>query len=134
VVRCPRARLPASAALVRALAVINLPRAFLDERIERQLLTTGIWAPPVNGVLDAYLAPGGTFVDVGANIGYFTLVGSLLVGDRGTVIAVEPSTRDLRKLTHHLTLNPCANVTVLSVGAGEADGLQELSWATETNI
>ena len=41
-------------------------------------------------VLSALIVPGATFVDVGANIGWFTVIGSRLVGSRGRVIAFEP--------------------------------------------
>src|SRR4029077_2829128 len=51
----------------------------------------------VTGWMHEALHPDGVFVDVGANIGYFTLLGAQLVGKRGRVVAVEahPGLADL---------------------------------------
>ena len=44
--------------------------------------------------LKNFLYPGGTFVDVGAHIGYFTLIAADIVGPKGRVIAFEPAPRN----------------------------------------
>ena len=45
------------------------------------------------------------FVDVGANIGYYTILGSKLVGSKGVVVAVEPVPDTVRVLRLNLRLN-----------------------------
>lgn len=102
--------------------------------IERTLLTTGVWDPIVEQVLRQSLKPGDTFLDVGANIGYFSLLASNLVGPDGTVVSFEPSVRALAKLTTHLSLNQCHNVTVCSQAMGEIIGTNNLNWAPSSNI
>lgn len=102
--------------------------------IERTLLTTGEWDPIVENVLRSCLKPGDTFLDVGANIGYFSLLASQLVGDAGTVVSFEPSARALSRLTGHLCLNQCRNVTVCSQAMGESTGTETLNWAPSSNI
>ncbi|MEZ5942742.1 MAG: FkbM family methyltransferase [Planctomycetaceae bacterium] len=104
------------------------------DHIERHLRTEGIWDRPVSDVLRAVLKPGSQFLDIGANIGYFTLMGSKLVGDDGLVVAIEPSTRALRKLTANLHRNRCGNVLLLSLGAGVTPERVRLTLATENNI
>ena len=47
------------------------------------LATSGVWEPHVTAVVRRFLGPGDVFVDVGANIGYFTLLGARLVGTAG---------------------------------------------------
>lgn len=42
-------------------------------------------------IIEKVLKEGMTFIDVGANIGYFSLLASSLVGDKGLVIAFEPN-------------------------------------------
>ena len=59
-------------------------------------------------------------MDVGANVGYMSVLGSQLVGERGSVIAVEPEERNLRLLRANLWRNECANAVVLPVAAGSA--------------
>ena len=49
--------------------------------------------------------PGDYCVDVGAHIGYFTLLLSRLVGETGYVLAFEPGTNNLPKLKRNLELN-----------------------------
>jgi FkbM family methyltransferase len=51
---------------------------------------TGNYEIPVQKALAAHLRPGMVFYDVGANSGFFTLLGACLVGDRGRVVAYEP--------------------------------------------
>ena len=102
--------------------------------IERTLLTTNEWDPIVEKAIRACVQPGDTFLDVGANIGYFSLLASDLVGDTGRVVSFEPSARALSKLTTHLCLNQCSNVTVCSQAMGEVVGPERLNWASSSNI
>ena len=106
----------------------------LVDHIERQLWLHKEWDRPVQTVLESLLKPGDTYCDLGANIGYFTLMASRLVGPGGCVIAVEPSTRALRKLTSHLWLNRCHNVLLMSCAVGDVRGYSALQLATESNI
>ena len=67
-------------------------------------------------------------------IGYFSLMASKLVGETGRVVSFEPSARALSKLTAHLCLNQCGNVTVCSHAMGESAGSERLNWAPSSNI
>ena len=56
------------------------------------------------------IRPGMTIFDVGANIGYYAIMESKLVGDGGRVIAVEPSQTNIELLQRNLNLNSLSNV------------------------
>jgi FkbM family methyltransferase len=56
------------------------------------------------------VGPGDTVVDVGANVGYYTLLGSRLVGEEGRVYAFEPDPESFALLERNLRLNGCDNV------------------------
>jgi FkbM family methyltransferase len=56
---------------------------------------------------------GAVVYDVGAHVGFYTLLASELVGPGGRVIAFEPLPRNLHYLHKHLILNQCSNVTVI---------------------
>jgi FkbM family methyltransferase len=60
-----------------------------DTLLTPWLLLDGLWETTVTGWLQQTLRPGQVFVDVGANVGYFTLLGGRLVAPRGHVVAVE---------------------------------------------
>jgi FkbM family methyltransferase len=65
----------------------------------------GHWEPDETAFLRAVLRPGYTFLDVGANVGYMTVLGAQMVGPAGRAIAVEPDSRNLRLLRANLWRN-----------------------------
>ena len=75
--------------------------------------------------VERFLKPGMHVLDIGANIGYFTLLTSRQVGAQGTVVAFEPSPRERNRLQKNLVLNHCQNVRVEQVAVcdhiGEAN-------------
>jgi len=60
-----------------------------DAAIAPWIVLDGLWETHVTDWLQETLRPGQVFVDVGANVGYFTLLGGMLVGPQGRVVAVE---------------------------------------------
>ena len=99
-----------------------LYRCDLRHLIAREICLTGRYAPTEGTLVRASLPPGGTFVDVGANIGYFALVGAALVGESGRVVALEPDPRMAAELRQNLALNGLGRVAVLEVAAADAEG------------
>ena len=77
------------------------------------------------------LAPGQAFFDVGANVGYYSILASRLVGPTGKIIAFEPVVRNLSYLQRHVELNGAANVRVLPFAVSGEGGL--LSFTTGPN-
>lgn len=59
----------------------------------------------------AMVRPGHTVLDVGAGVGYYTLLAAQLTGVTGRVVAFEPDARSFRYLERHLAMNRCVNVT-----------------------
>ena len=78
--------------------------------------------PEILWVLLHVLKEGDTAIDVGANIGFFTLIMSRLVGATGKVIACEPGTNNLPTLRHHLDANHVENVSVVAQPLWSAAG------------
>ncbi len=73
----------------------------------------GACEPEVVHLLHRVLQPGDVVVDGGANVGFFTLLMSQLVGKSGLVFAAEPSPINIRKLEHNLAANKISNVRVV---------------------
>lgn len=65
---------------------------------------------------------GGTILDVGANIGLYTVACAHAAGDRGRLIALEPGPRTFKKLTETCALLKLTNVSMLQVAAGRTSG------------
>jgi FkbM family methyltransferase len=66
---------------------------------------------------------GDTIFDLGANVGFYTLIAALSTGERGKVFAFEPVPRNLDFLRRHLHHNTVANVEVLEAAVSDASGL-----------
>ncbi len=70
----------------------------------------------------AYLRPGDTFVDIGANIGRYTVPASRIVGPNGRVIALEPTSSTCKALRENVELNAIRNTTVLQMAVSSING------------
>ena len=69
--------------------------------------------------------PGCTVYDVGANVGFYTLLASRAVGPTGRVVTFEPLPRNLAFLRHHLNLNHNSNVTLLDIAVCDSEGVTQ---------
>jgi len=76
--------------------------------------------------LEKFLSPGSTFIDVGANMGIYTLVASRLVGEAGYVIAFEPSAQSFSLLRRNIALNALTNVLALPEALSNERGRTKL--------
>lgn len=85
---------------------------------------------PVQAALARHLAPGSVFYDVGANVGFFTVIASRLVGAVGHVYAFEPVPENAAYIELNLRLNNCRNVTVVRKAVAALAGRGEL-WMAE---
>jgi FkbM family methyltransferase len=94
---------------------------------------TGCYEPNETHWLESVLGPGMTFVDVGANLGLFTLLAASRVGPGGSVIAFEPSPRERERLEANVRLNALENVRVVSAAAADVAGRGCLHVAREPN-
>jgi FkbM family methyltransferase len=81
-------------------------------------LTHGGFESAERSFVQNFLKPGMTVLDVGAHHGLYTLLASKRVGDAGSVIAFEPSSRERKALLLNLKLNRAKNVRVESVALG----------------
>lgn len=99
---------------------LYVPQA--DAVVGEEILTRGVYEPHVTAALSAVLREGQCVVDVGANVGYFTMLAARRVGPRGHVVALEPLPRNVRLLLANTRINAADNVRVLPFGAAEREG------------
>ena len=102
--------------------------------IQRHLFYFGVWEPNLTSFLSRRLRQGDVFVDVGANIGYFSLLASRLVGREGKVIAIEASPNIFAMLSDNLTRNHTTNVEATNLAIADVHGTTKLFLGSESNI
>lgn len=105
----------------------------LRDSIAREVCFTGLYEPQDTAVVRGLLGHGMTFVDVGANWGYYTLLASHLVGESGRVISFEPDPRLFPILDANVRANNLSRVTTLKLAASESDGWCSLAGFDETS-
>lgn len=66
--------------------------------------------------------PGDVVFDIGANVGFFTLLSASLVGPAGSVVAFEPLPEAAAYLHRHLVLNDITNVRVVGAAVSDRSG------------
>jgi FkbM family methyltransferase len=77
---------------------------------------------PELGYLELLLPPRGTFIDVGANVGLFTLKAAQIVGATGTVVAFEPGNAAFARLSEHVALNAYRQVHLMQDAVSDHEG------------
>jgi FkbM family methyltransferase len=77
-------------------------------------------------MIDKAAKPGGTVVDVGANIGYNTVYAARRVGPTGRVVAIEPARDNLAVLRQNVEENGLTNVAIHAIAAGRVNELRDL--------
>jgi FkbM family methyltransferase len=97
-----------------------------DHAVGRHVHGNKIWEPHVTSIFERYIRPGMCVVDIGANIGYFTMLGAVLVGETGRVIAIEPNPENARMIEASRAANGFKHVTVIQAAAAAAFGLLSL--------
>jgi FkbM family methyltransferase len=95
------------------------------------------YEPAKLAMIRRHLRPGMTFIDAGANRGYFTLLAARLVRNTGRVISIEPAPENYKYLSRSIELNGYAHVRALPIALSDQDGsasLQILGRSTEHTL
>ena len=90
-----------------------------NDYIGRSILYLKTYEPNVTAVIRSVLKEGDVFLDIGANIGYFTMLASSLVKANGKVIALEPNPQNLQLIYSSLLESRVENVTIYPYAASD---------------
>lgn len=130
----------AEARLDRARATISQPGlpAFkmeihgrIDKYVSRQIASEQTWEPFETEVVREILRHVNFLVDVGANIGWYTLIGGLALQGRGQVISFEPDPENFAILARNVAQNELTNVKVFNAALADGAGTRELFRSTD---
>ena len=97
-----------------------------DRFIAKKLALYGEYDKHEIALLCSHVKPGDHVMDVGANIGLYSLHLSRAVGNQGKVVAVEPDPDNLRLLQTNLEINGCNNVHIFPCAFGTETGSIDL--------
>ena len=92
-------------------------RTDLGDFVQASIYVFGSWEPVISAYLQKNLKAGDIFVDVGANIGYYTVLAARLVKDAGKVYSIEASPRIYELLRDNVARNAISNVEAINLAA-----------------
>ena len=91
----------------------------MPDLIQSYIYYFGIWEPNLTHYIRRTLCPGDYFIDVGANVGFYTLLGAKCVGEAGKVHAIEASPIICTFLRKNLELNVFKNIAVHNLAVSD---------------
>jgi len=97
-----------------------------DTVVSVRLRESGWFEPYETRLVQRLISPGDTVVDIGANIGYYTLQFARLVGNAGHVYAFEPDPRNFELLQENVWQNGYRNVTLVRAAVADRSGTARL--------
>ena len=98
-----------------------------------ELWRHGVYEPAMTVLVETLLRPCDTFLDIGANEGYFSVLAATLVGPSGRVHCIEPQTRLQPIIRRNVSLNGAESVVVHALALAEVEGEVELFLRPSTN-
>ena len=98
-----------------------------------QLKLKGEYEPQLKLTLDKLLKEGDTFIDLGANEGYFSIIGGKIVGGKGRIISIEPQTRLQHIINKNIELNKVSNIELFQLCISNKVGNEVIHLSPDLN-
>lgn len=102
----------------------ELKRHYFSRQIRAKSFRIG---EPEYDLLPSLVSAGDWVLDIGANVGHYTMRLSELVGETGRVISFEPVPETFELLARHAAIAPCKNISLISAAASTSVGLSTMS-------
>ena len=90
-----------------------------EDYVGASILSARVYEPHVTNVVRSILRPGDVFLDLGANLGFFSMLAASLVGPAGKVIAVEPNPQNQQLIYESILANRFSHVRVMPFAASD---------------
>jgi len=98
----------------------------VDESIGKLFLVHTRYEPTETDLIKSILKPGMTFVDIGANIGYYSILASKCVGENGKVFCFEPAPSNFSFLQKNIEANSAKNIVAIQKAVSDQKGTLHL--------
>jgi len=105
-----------------------------DEGISRDLLFDRTREEKSTKEFKNILKKGMSIVDIGANIGYYVLMESKIIGNKGMVYAIEPVPKNIEMLKKSVALNDYKNIKISQKALGDKDGEVNFYLSDKSNL
>lgn len=108
-------------------------RVHLPDMVGAKLYQYGFFEEALTRAIIEHLHEGDVFIDIGAHVGYYTMLASLLVGPAGRVVAFEPTPRTRRELSSNTA--ELGNVTIVPAAAWDSPSrltLRDFGWRSSS--
>lgn len=89
-------------------------------------LALGTYEVPIQNIFAQNLNPGDVFYDIGANVGFFSVIAAKLVGDAGKIYAFEPGEDNAKAIRHNARLNNFTQIEVIEKAVSDTSGQGQL--------
>jgi len=103
---------------------------YFDSRLSQEIYC-GHFEWKERQFLNDYLREGEIFVDIGANIGLFTLIASHKVGKNGQVYSFEPCSKTYQRLVKNIDLNEMSNAKCFQIALSDHTGQVEMNMSLD---
>ena len=104
-----------------------------DIGLSKELLLAGYREPCHTKLFKKVLKDGDVVIDIGANIGYYTLMEARAVGKKGRVYAIEPVQENIKLLRDNVALNNFFNVEIFEIAIGNENKLSNILLSKKKN-
>lgn len=127
---------PASGPAIETVKVDDNMRVSVNlHEWEGRNLFFGVAFEPVEvSLVEKFVRPGGVFIDVGANLGFYSLWASRLIGANGMVHAFEPASNSFKLLQSNIRRNKMTNIVANKVALSDREGEGELYVNRESGL
>ncbi|MBU2564047.1 FkbM family methyltransferase [Patescibacteria group bacterium] len=106
--------------------IIQGQKMFLDSEDSLRLSLSGVYEPFETKIIKSVIKKDNTVIDIGANIGYYTLLFAKLVGRNGKIIAFEPDPDNFFLLKKNVEINGYKNATLIQKAVSNKIGTTKL--------
>jgi FkbM family methyltransferase len=107
-----------------------------DHYYQWMMASTNYYGFGIRKLMRDFLRKGDIFIDVGGNIGYLSLLASMIVAESGRVVAFEPDPRAAEVFQKNTALNNVHNILLIEKACSDQDGsvlfnmASHLGWST----
>jgi len=85
-------------------------------------------------LFESVVKRGDVVYDIGAHVGFYTLLAAELVKDTGRVVAFEPLPQNLKYLKIHLEMNQYSNVTLICAAVSDKSGMSSFNCGSSSSV